>query len=248
VITRNEEDTLLNLDLDRSKSLKAKVTERLRRAILDAELELGQALSEDKLATALGVSRTPVRDALTTLQRQGLVEVHPQRGSFVFFPSEADIAELCEFREMMETRAFALCYARRRDATLSEMKRASEDMETAVHKGDYVDASRFDERFHNALFDNCENKYLVESYKLVSGQVDALRGYLGETDIDRAMNEHRCIIEAVVNDDLGRAKKTLSEHILKLEALYVSAIRARNRSNSGQSHRQPLAAMALSND
>jgi DNA-binding GntR family transcriptional regulator len=239
---------LLNLAPDRSKSLKARVTERLRRAILDTELELGQALSEDKLATALGVSRTPVRDALTVLQRQGLVEVHPQRGSFVFLPSESDIGQLCEFREMMEMRALSICLERRRDTTLSQMRRASEDMVAAWRRSDYVPAARADDAFHNALFDNCGNGYLVEAYRLVSGQVDALRGYLSMTDLDRAVEEHRTIIDAAAGNDLERAKTTLSEHIVKMGALYLSVIRARARATANQPLRQSLPAMALAED
>jgi DNA-binding GntR family transcriptional regulator len=73
------------VDLRARGSLTARVTDRLRRAILDGELELGDALSEDKLATTLGVSRSPVREAFTALESQGL-SIRPQRGSYVFLP------------------------------------------------------------------------------------------------------------------------------------------------------------------
>ena len=68
-------------------------------------------------AAALNVSRTPVRDALTALQLQGLIDVRPQSGSFVFMLSEEDVAELAEFRRVMELTALRFCFARRRDET-----------------------------------------------------------------------------------------------------------------------------------
>src|SRR6516225_7113406 len=80
-------------------SLTERVTERLRQAILDGEVELGDVLSEDKLATILGVSRSPVREAFAILEQQGLIDVRPQRGSFVFLPSPEDTQNLCEFRK-----------------------------------------------------------------------------------------------------------------------------------------------------
>ena len=89
---------------------------------MDGRLALGEALSELKLAAALNVSRTPVRDALTALQLQGLIDVRPQSGSFVFMPSEEDVAELAEFRRVMELTALRFCFARRRDEALRQMR------------------------------------------------------------------------------------------------------------------------------
>ena len=100
------------------RSLTALVTERIREAIVDGRFALGEALSELKLAAALNVSRTPVRDALTALQLQGLIDVRPQSGSFVFLPSEEDVAELAEFRRVLEMTALRFCFARRRDEAL----------------------------------------------------------------------------------------------------------------------------------
>src|SRR5258705_4188311 len=109
-------------------TLAAQVTDRIRRAILDAEFGLGEPLSEDSLATALGVSRTPVREALNALQAQGLISIEPQRGSYVFSPSEQDVEELCAFRRLLEAEAMRLCLAGPKDATLAQMKKASAEM------------------------------------------------------------------------------------------------------------------------
>ena len=93
----------MELTIDRPRSLAATVADRLRQAIIDADLALGSELSEVGLATRLGVSRTPVREALTLLQQQGLVNIIPQRGTYVFFPTEQDIIDLCEYRIVLES-------------------------------------------------------------------------------------------------------------------------------------------------
>ena len=80
-----------------ARSLTTQVTEVIRDAIIDGRFPLGEALSELKLAAAFKVSRTPVREALTALQSQGLIEIRPQSGSFVFMPSDEDVGELAEF-------------------------------------------------------------------------------------------------------------------------------------------------------
>ena len=79
--------------LSRSPSLASIAAERIRDAIIAGDLKLGEALSEDRLATTLGISRTPVREALTSLQVQGLITIHPQRGSFDFRPTRQDVKE-----------------------------------------------------------------------------------------------------------------------------------------------------------
>ncbi|MGH6860585.1 MAG: GntR family transcriptional regulator, partial [Phyllobacterium sp.] len=158
-------------------SLGVRVTERLRRAILDGEIELGDALSEDKLATILGVSRSPVREAFATLEQQGLIDVRPQRGSFVFLPTREDTQNLCEFRKTIEIEALRLAMQRRRDETLAAMRAAAEDMNAACETGDHLRSARADDHFHDASLEHCGNPYLVNAYRLVSSKVAALRSH-----------------------------------------------------------------------
>ncbi|MFV0371347.1 MAG: GntR family transcriptional regulator, partial [Azonexus sp.] len=101
-------------------NLTTRVTEAIRRAIVDATFPLGEALSETSLAARFGVSRTPVREALSTLQRQGMIVIRPQSGSFVFMPTEEDVAELCDFRRLIETAALRFAWTRRREQALAE--------------------------------------------------------------------------------------------------------------------------------
>src|SRR5919204_2437086 len=83
--------------IERPKSLAETVLAHLRSSIVHGDLELGQPLSERQLADELGVSKTPVREALAQLRNEGLVLIYPQRGAFVFTLSAREVAELCEF-------------------------------------------------------------------------------------------------------------------------------------------------------
>jgi len=202
-------------------SLTVRVTERLRRAILDGELELGDALSEDKLATTLGVSRSPVREALATLEQQGLIDVRPQRGSFVFLPTREDTENLCEFRRTIEVDALRLAMGRRRAETLTAMKAAAEDMQAAWEEDAYLRSARADDQFHAAAMENCGNPYLVNAYRLVSGKVAALRSHRSNLPTrNQASKEHFIIIDKLEAGDLAGATNALSAHILKMAERY----------------------------
>ena len=210
----------------RSASLATRITDRLRRAILDAEFGLGEALSEDKLSASFGCSRTPVRDSLTGLQIEGLIDIKPQRGSFVFMPNANDVAQLCEIRSILEVAALRLSVVRNKETTLARLRKATDDMEVAKAAGDFLSVSHADTEFHLALVESSDNKYLIEAFRLASGRVVAIRSHvlLAVGDIrTRSMQEHRAIIEAIESGNLAQAESTLAVHIsMALEAFNMA--------------------------
>jgi DNA-binding GntR family transcriptional regulator len=202
-----------------AENLTTRVTDAIRQSIVDAEFELGEALSESSLAARLGVSRTPVREALTTLQRQGLIVIRPQSGSFVFMPSEEDVAELCEFRRLIETAALRLAYVRRRAQALAQMREAIAAMEAAHKADDALAYARADAAFHEAIVENSANRYLIESYTLASGRVSALRtrNLSVSTPLRRRSNTaHRAIAAAFEKGNLPEAEQLVDEHVLQM--------------------------------
>jgi len=209
-------------------SLTADVTQRIRAAIQDGVFPLGEALSELKLAAALGVSRTPVREALNVLQLQGLIDIRPQSGSFVFMPSEESVGELCEVRRIMEVAALRFCFARRREQTLLQLQAASDAMDRARDDEDRLALARADTAFHQAIAENSANEYLIEIYKLVSGRVAALRTHnlIGDATAHiKAMAEHRAIIAAFAKGNIDRAEAILDEHVSRMRGVYRAARR-----------------------
>lgn len=213
------------LALKRQPLLAAQVADRLREAIVFGDLKLGEAVSEDRLATRLGVSRTPVREALTALQLQGLISIQPQRGSFVFQPTIEDVAELCEYRTFVEVQALRLAHARHRDVTLALLKSAEAAQDKAEQGGAIVEAARADAAFHNAFIANCGNSLLEQAYLLVSGRIGAIRFFARGARASRLKSnrDHRDIIRAFGRGDLVAAEEVLTQHIQRMRPHFAES-------------------------
>ncbi|HQU49504.1 MAG TPA: GntR family transcriptional regulator [Casimicrobiaceae bacterium] len=225
---RAREDSPAGDAVPASDNLTARVTEALRQSIVDGEYQLGEALSEIRLAANYGVSRTTVREALTSLQRQGLIVIRPQSGSYVFLPSEEDVAEPCEFRRLLEVAALRLAHARRFNKTLTQMHQALAAMNAATEVDDPRAYSSADTRFHQSIIENSANAYLIEAYKLVSGRVGALRSHnlVGANEPrGRSTAAHRAIANAFEKGDLLRAEEVIDEHVLLMSVSFRSAVR-----------------------
>ena len=215
------------LAIDRPPSLTATVVERLRQAIIDSELPLGSELSEVGLAKMLGVSRTPVREALSILQLQGMVTIVPQRGTFVFMPTEQDILDICEFRLVIELKAVSFALARRREATLAGLHAAYAEMQEARAQRDPIAYCRADTHFHEAFIKNCRNRYLQESYRLAAGPIATLRTHLSAPLAgvqERSYVEHKEILEAFARGDVMGIEPVLTRHILNTRESYLTAL------------------------
>lgn len=219
---------LTTIAVERRPALATIVADRIRDAIVFGELALGEAISEERLATMFGVSRTPVREALSLLQLQGLIDVRPQRGSFVFQPSKADIEELCQFRVMVETGALRLAHERDRDATLKEMRAAQDALVVAEEAKNWVAAAHADADFHSALFRHCGNHVFVQAYDLIAGRIGAARFFARRSDVSRRRTspEHRSIIRSLARGEVEAAVRTLQEHIDAMPNRFAEAQRA----------------------
>lgn len=216
------------LRIDLPKSLSAVVEERIRDAIVDGELAFGQALPEDGTGLAMGVSRTPMREALTRLQLQGLVVILPKRGTFVFNPSAEDVAHLAKFRLLLETAAAELCLADRMQASLAGLRMAYDEMGTARRQGDRRAYARADTRFHESLFAHCGNPYLVNAFHTISWRVAALRAHLSVPrahEQDVSFEEHREMIGCLERRERAPLLRLLKQHIMRAAAVYADALR-----------------------
>jgi len=218
---------LKKFDFEAPKSLTEIVASRVRQAIVDGELQLGQNISEETLAESFGVSRTPVRDALTLLQTTGLVEIRPKRGSFVFLPTEEDIAAICDFRATLELHAARLSYARARQATLERLQSLLAQMAEADAADDSNRYGRIDTEFHEALFENCGNAYVRDAYGLMSGKIASMRTNLSKQFSNArtvSMDEHRDLVRRFGEGDFAGLEALLKVHIDRtIEAFRLAA-------------------------
>jgi DNA-binding GntR family transcriptional regulator len=198
-----------------SSSLRHSVLPELRRRIIEGDYRLGEQLSENALAIEFGMSRTPVREALMTLQAEGLVEVRPQRGTYVFSLEGNATREICDLRGILEAGALALA-ARRDGAGLARRLGSLVDEAAAAWKRRRLrDCERLDLAFHECLIEASDNGLLIDSYRRIAGQVNALRFRLPAPAgrIEAALRQHRQIAGLVARDDIPAARRALGDHV-----------------------------------
>ncbi len=215
--------------VERPRSLTDLAVERIRNAIMAGPLQFGEALSESVLAATLGMSKTPVREALLRLRLEGLVVIHPQRGTFVFQLDEREVAHICQFRSMIECEALADAMKYRHAELVKALDASLDAMAAAFAHADHSAFPRLDTEFHNALVENCENRFLKTAFQLVSAQITALRHRLPveNEQVTHCQDNHRVVVDAVRNMDTRRAQSILRGHIQSTRDAYLIACRSR---------------------
>jgi DNA-binding GntR family transcriptional regulator len=208
------------LPLQRPQLLTEVARERIRDAIVDGELKLGEQVSEAQLATRMGISKTPVREALLRLQGDGLVQIHPQRGTFVFRLDALQVGQLCRYRSMLECAALREAMAERPKALLDQMARRVADMRKAERARDLRALASIDMDFHWQFLAHCPNTYLAEGYELVRWQLTALRH---RSPITNAVSSHQVLVDAVEAGDADHAVALLDSHVVENEPRYIGA-------------------------
>jgi DNA-binding GntR family transcriptional regulator len=198
----------------------------LRRAIVGAELEPGRRLSENQLAELIGVSRTPVRDALARLRDERLVAIVPQLGTFVTFIDEEAVADAHFVREALEVGAVRLAAACATDEDLRALDGNLAAQEQAVAADDAERFARLDDDFHHVLCDLSGREAAWRLSERTRGQLDRVRllslpepGYR-----DQMLAEHRAVVAAIAAHDTSRAERELRHH-LRMVLSHLPAIR-----------------------
>ena len=209
----------------RPRSLTSIVADQIRELIITGKLELGEQLSENTLAEQLGVSRTPVREAFLRLEAERLVEVRPQRGTFVFQYDVTELREICELREVLETGALAVAIKGNRGRLIETLAEKVEIAEAAVALGPAAYQAH-DTAFHETLVRASENRELIEAYKRVLGRIRAVRYRLTTTQAQIANSQarHREIVEAMVAGDDIIAQRHLAYHVYNSYNFFIGQI------------------------
>jgi DNA-binding GntR family transcriptional regulator len=209
------------MQIEQPKTLTEIVVERLREAIIDGHYKFGENISEDKLATAFGVSRSPVRDALNALQFTGLVTIKPKRGSFVFQPTAADVAEICDYRLMLEREALRLSMAADREGFLAALSDAVKRMRERMKAGDEIGYVRIDTEFHNLFFDFCGNSLVQNAFDLVEARIATIRTALNARFKQRredSFDQHVAIVDGLRKGDWEQVDEVLRKHITSIRS------------------------------
>ncbi|MBR2382109.1 MAG: GntR family transcriptional regulator, partial [Anaerotignum sp.] len=158
-------DTKFNINTNEYLPLRDVVFNTLRDAILTGKLVPGERLMENQLAEKLGVSRTPVREALRMLELENLVELVPRKGAQVLDMSEKDIVNILEVRSALEGLATSLACKKMSKDMLQKLKALEADFEHAVSENNVERFVDIDEEFHDLIVEATENEKLIHMFK-----------------------------------------------------------------------------------
>lgn len=187
----------------------------LRDAILTGKLVPGERLMENQLADKLGVSRTPVREALRMLELEHLVELVPRKGAQVLDMTEKDVVDILEVRGALEALAVRLACAKMTPEQIRRLAVLEEDFERANSVNDQEAVISIDEDFHDFIFAATQNDKLIQIYENLRIQLYRYRRahvVLGVT-MDPIIEYHRGILKGVETNNPDGAAKTARAHI-----------------------------------
>jgi DNA-binding GntR family transcriptional regulator len=206
---------VVRLDPIRYVTLTESVYRSIKEKILNHELALGARIRDEDLAEQLGVSRTPVREAIGILIRDGLVESVPRSQTRIRTLSEDDIEEIFDLRIALESLA-ARRAAERMDRTIVQRLRdMHEAAEAALKDGNPGPALKFDGEMHRAILAASGNERLKEMMVNINDYVTLFRNLSARTPAHRGFNfRHKEIVKALEREDGENASKYMAEHIM----------------------------------
>ncbi|MGN6244883.1 MAG: GntR family transcriptional regulator [Motilibacteraceae bacterium] len=214
--------------------------ESLRASILGGEVAPGERLGEVELAEQLGVSRTPVREALRRLAADGLVEVLPNRGARVAQWTTEDLEEIYDLRAMLESHGAARAAERIEDAELPELRRLCAEMEACAQRGRTRDLDRLAElnaELHRRIVDAAASPRLASLIAAVV-QVPLVMRTFQRYDVDalqRSLGHHRELVAALAAGDGEWARSVMRSHVLAAKAVLVAAAPPQTSPMEGES-------------
>lgn len=205
----------LKVNMNEYLPLRDVVFNTLRQAILKGELEPGERLMEIQLADRLGVSRTPIREAIRKLELEGLVLMIPRKGAEVAKISEKSLRDVLEVRRSLEELAIELAIERMSNDDLQDLFQAQEAFRFAVQAGDPMNIAETDERFHELIYRATGNNRLVQMLNNLREQMYRYRlEYIKDSDKRQILVfEHDHILKAIQEHHVAEAKTAIREHI-----------------------------------
>ena len=231
MLTRDDDyRNLQALTVERSNDL---VYDRLRDAIITGDLSPGQRLVEARLATRLGVSRAPIREAIRVLEREGLVQSIPRRGSAVAMLSKEDVREIYGLRAALECAAVREVTVRANPELIERLTQLVAEMERGSHDKDRELLAAEDVAFHSAICEMAGNARLLRVWLSIHGQIRLLsRQVIGTVyqDLTPIPHRHELILEAIRAGDANAAEATIREHISSVVDQIMAAFPASDHS------------------
>ncbi|MCT4566187.1 MAG: GntR family transcriptional regulator [Maledivibacter sp.] len=207
------------LEISNYKPLREIVFEYLRNSILSGELEPGERLMELQLAQQLGVSRTPIREAIRKLELEGFVEMLPRKGAYVADVSIKDILDVLEVRMFLEGLATNLAAERMTDEEIEELKVILQKFEDEIETMEKQEMIKLDNKFHDTIIKGSRNNKLMQIVQGLQEQFQRFRViYFNEySEHQDLIKYHRAIVKAIADRDSKKAQEYAQTHVEMIE-------------------------------
>lgn len=208
-------ETNFNVSMNEYLPLRDVVFNTLRQAILKGELKPGERLMEIQLANKLGVSRTPIREAIRKLELEGLVLMIPRKGAEVADITEKSLRDVLEVRKALEELAVQLACEKITEAEIEELKKAAEDFKKILKSNDVTQIAEADVHFHDIIYMATDNQKLIQLLSNLREQMYRYRvEYLKrESAYPKLIAEHEEIIYFIQEKNKTQAAEMVSRHI-----------------------------------
>ncbi len=184
-------------------------------AILNSVYPAGQLITEGVLAQEVGVSRTPVREALLRLEVEGLLTLYPKKGALIATYSRQDVEDVLQARELVEHFTAKQSFSRR-DELLPKAEEIHERLKRNRREHDTAGFTTSDREFHEAIVDAAGNAVLSAVYRMLRERQTLFTSVMmrGRVDrMDEAIREHEGILDALRGDDVERFEKVVTDHL-----------------------------------
>ena len=215
------------ITIDSYQPLREIVCEALRDAIQRGILQPGERLMEVQLAEELGISRTPVREAIRKLEQEGYVIMVPRRGTYVSSMSVRDVKEIFEIRSALESLSTVLAAMRIEPEELEKLRALLTEIEGHIKRKDIDKIVETDIKFHGLLYQVSRNERLVAIISNLKDQLARFRtlsmSYPGR--LQETLQEHRAMVEAIAAGDLDAARDAAERHMEQAEETLLKAMR-----------------------
>ncbi|MDD4801361.1 MAG: GntR family transcriptional regulator [Syntrophomonas sp.] len=222
-----QEKRLDPVNLDSYKPLRELVLDAIRNAIMSGVLQPRERLMEIQLAEELGVSRTPIREALRKLELEGFIVMVPRKGAYVADLSFKDIADVFEIRAALEGLAAGLAAERITDEELENMERQLVEKKDAITRNDIDKLVEVDTNFHELLYKASRNERLISIISNLREQIQRFRftslSFPGR--MKESLYEHKQIVEAIQSRDIQKARHTAQKHIENAETILIESLK-----------------------
>ncbi len=211
-------------------NLREHIEQQIRKAIFNGTIGAGERLVESTLADQLGVSRAPVREALSALEREGIVTNIPRRGYFVIEFTDKHIEEIYSLRLILEIGALKRAMARITPEQVQRLQQIVNNLgDAARRKEDYRTVAEIDLSFHELICLVADHSRLYSAWNSIRLQTWLLIGMTSRTHQDRPEQPkelHQDILDAILANDVQRAEANLTEHILDAQQRARKTLRA----------------------